>query len=112
MRRGLQASGLPSGGFMNRGILNLLLDTVAAALLTACSFTLRLTHRLAHRLVFANLRAALGGAACALRCRGGAPLAPELAEFFHAAGLLILEGYGLIGTCPVLTFNRSDHFKF
>jgi len=72
---------------------------------------LQFKHRLAHRLVFSKLHAALGG-----RLRwavsGGAPLSRDIAEFFHAAGILILEGYGLTETCPVLTFNSPDRFKF
>jgi len=73
--------------------------------------TLELKRKLAHTLVFSKLHAALGGR-LQWAVSGGAPLSRDIAEFFHAAGILLLEGYGLTETCPALTFNRPDRFKF
>jgi long-chain acyl-CoA synthetase len=72
---------------------------------------LRLQQALAHKLVFSKLHQALGGR-LEFCVSGGAPLSREIAEFFHAVGILILEGYGLTETCPILSANRRQRFKF
>jgi len=62
------------------------------------------------RLVFSKVREAFGG-----RIRffisGAAPLNRDIGEWFHAAGLLILEGYGLTETAAGACINRPDHYK-
>lgn len=72
---------------------------------------LKLRYHLATKLVFSKLQQKLGGN---LRffISGGAPLARETGEFFFKAGILILEGYGLTETSPVIAVNRETNFKF
>ncbi len=75
------------------------------------SALLQLKQSIADKLVFAKLKAATGGK---LRffVSGGAALPKSIAEFFHAAGILILEGYGLTETSPIISMNHPDKWKF
>lgn len=72
---------------------------------------LALQNRIATKLVFSKLQDRFGG-----RIRffvsGGAPLSREIAEFFHAAGILILEGYGLTESSAASFVNRYTRYKF
>lgn len=72
---------------------------------------LLLEYKLAHKLIFSKLAEKLGGKV-RFAISGGAPLNGDIAEFFHAAGLLILEGYGLTETCAAFTLNTAYSYKF
>ncbi len=73
--------------------------------------TLLVKHRLAEKLVFGKLKEKMGGK-MRFFISGGAPLSRELGEFFEAIGVIILEGYGLTESSPVLAANKVDDFKF
>jgi long-chain acyl-CoA synthetase len=73
--------------------------------------TLAFKHRVADRLVYSKVKARLGGRLRA-GISGGAPLAKEIAEFFHAIDILVLEGYGLTECTSAATVNRPDRYRF
>ncbi len=72
---------------------------------------LALKNKVAHALVFSKLHALFGGR---LRCfvSGSAPLARPLGEFFHAAGIIVLEGYGLTETSAATCVNTLGKLRF
>lgn len=73
--------------------------------------SLMLKHKAADALVFKKLRERTGG-----RIRfivsGGAALSRELGLFFEAVGILIIEGYGLTESSPVIAVNRVNDYKY
>ena len=72
---------------------------------------LALQARVADRLVFAKIRERLGGR-IRYAISGGAPLAPEIIEFFAACGVLILEGYGLSESTSACASNQPRRYRF
>jgi len=72
---------------------------------------LALQYRLADRLVYAKVKERLGGR-LRTAISGGAPLALEIAEFFHAIDILLVEGYGLTECTTAASTNTHSSFRF
>jgi long-chain acyl-CoA synthetase len=72
---------------------------------------LAVQHRLADRLVYSKVKERLGGRLRAA-ISGGAPLAKEIAEFFHALDVLVLEGYGQTECTTASNVNLPSRYKF
>ncbi|MGW5378624.1 AMP-dependent synthetase/ligase [Nocardia sp. NPDC003999] len=71
---------------------------------------LKLKHALFDRLVYAKLRAALGGQ-CEAAVSGGGPLGARLGHFFRGVGVTIYEGYGLTETTAAIAVNTPEHIR-
>ncbi|HEX7255810.1 MAG TPA: long-chain fatty acid--CoA ligase [Gaiellaceae bacterium] len=72
---------------------------------------LALKHRLADRLVYSKVKSKLGGR-LRLPISGGAPLAKEIAEFFHTIDITICEGYGQTECTTASNVNMPTRFRF
>ena len=72
---------------------------------------LALQHRYAEKLVLGRLRGWFGPR-LRFAISGGAPLSPSVAEWFHAIGITVLEGYGLTETSGASHVNVPGQFRF
>lgn len=68
---------------------------------------LKIQWQIANLLVYKKIRAGLGGGSPKF-VSGGAPLSPEIAEFFWAVGVEVYQGYGLTETSPVVSANTPE----
>lgn len=72
---------------------------------------LALQYRLAYRLVHRKLNEALGGRVRWMTA-AGAPLAREIADFFNASGVFVIEGYGMTETTAPVSLNVLGNYRF
>ncbi len=72
---------------------------------------LRMRHRLADRLVLRRIRNLFGGR-LRFAVSGAAPINPEILRFFDAAGVLVLEGWGLTEASPAATLSTPSAYRF
>jgi len=75
------------------------------------SMSLSVKRKIADKLVFSKLREKMGGK-LKFFISGGAALPRDVGEFFEAVGILIIEGYGLTESSPIITANRLNDYKF
>ena len=68
-------------------------------------------YKLADKIIFSKLRAALGMDKLVAAISGGGPLAVADAEFFLGMGIKVLEGFGLTETTPITNANRPKRIK-
>ena len=67
-------------------------------------------HRIADKMVYSKIRDLFGGSLRGM-VSGGAALSPEVFRFGNAIGLIVVQGYGLTETSPVITVQTPDDMR-
>jgi long-chain acyl-CoA synthetase len=70
----------------------------------------RARHVIGDRVALSKVRAVFGPND-AIVVTGAAPIGPEVIEFFHACGVIVLEGYGMTETCAAATLNTPSEWR-
>ncbi len=101
---------------VKKAIFNFAVNTATKNLPYACldkprPLFLDIKYKIADKIVFSKLKAALGLDRLRFAISGGAPLAVTDAEFFIGMGIVVLEGFGLTETSPVTNYNRPGFIK-
>jgi len=71
---------------------------------------LRIKYKIAYKMIFANVQNALGGRVRWMTA-SGAPTAKEIIQFFNAAGIMVISGYGMTETCAPATMQNISHYR-
>jgi long-chain acyl-CoA synthetase len=109
------SSGVEKEGGLKKAIFNWSIETGKKMRATERAgrkpgFLLRKSYEFADKQVLSKIRALFGGN-LRLAVSGAAPINPEILRFFDAAGVLVLEGWGMTETSTAATISSPDDFK-
>ncbi|HXS34810.1 MAG TPA: AMP-dependent synthetase/ligase [Solirubrobacterales bacterium] len=109
------SSGVEKEGGIKKAIFNWSIETGKKMRATERAgrrpgFVLRKSYEFADKQVLSKIRGLFGGN-LRLAVSGAAPISPEILRFFDAAGVLVLEGWGMTETSTAATISKPDDFK-
>jgi long-chain acyl-CoA synthetase len=109
------SSGVEKEGGLKKAIFNWSIETgkkmrTAERAERKPGFVLRKSYEFADKQVLSKIRGLFGGN-LRLAVSGAAPISPEILRFFDAAGVLVLEGWGMTETSTAATISSPDDFK-
>jgi long-chain acyl-CoA synthetase len=109
------SNGVEKEGGLKKAVFNWSVETgkkmrVAERAERKPGFMLRKSYEFADKKVLSRIRGLFGGN-LRLAVSGAAPISPEILRFFDAAGVLVLEGWGMTETSTAATISTPDDFK-